>query len=48
MQQSGWCGHNGQQSVSYLFYSRVELKKANKSVAEFIIIIIIIIKHTPK
>ena len=36
MQQSGWCGCNGQQSVSYLFYSRVELKKANKSVAEFI------------
>ena len=36
MQQSGRCGCNGQRSVSYLFYSRVELKKANKSVAEFI------------
>ena len=36
MQQSGQCGRNGQQSVSYLFYSRVELKKADRSVTEFV------------
>ena len=36
MQQSGRCGRNGQQSVSYLFYSRVELKKAGRSITEFV------------
>ena len=36
MQQSGQCGRNGQQSVSYLFYSRVELKKAGRSITEFV------------
>ena len=36
MQRSGRCGRNGQQSVSYLFYSRVELKKADRSIAEFV------------
>ena len=36
MQQSGRCGRNGQQSVSYLFYSRVELKKADRGVTEFV------------
>lgn len=36
MQQSGQCGRNGQQSVSYLFYSTIGLKRAEKSVGEFV------------